>query len=161
MHQKAFENVKDQIGYCGLWCGSCIVGNGTLRELTKRYEHLVRGYGIDDWGAKGFDAEEFRKGLKAMQDIPVCPGCLRGGGNDKCKVRPCALKKAVSDCAECGSAKCMHSEELNRVRTGAHAVGMLIKKEKGNRKELKRRWATEVRAKFPYIVIEVPHAKDD
>ena len=24
MEAKAFENVEDQIGYCGLWCGSCV-----------------------------------------------------------------------------------------------------------------------------------------
>ena len=36
------ENVKDQIGYCGIWCGSCIVGNGALRELTRKYEDSGR-----------------------------------------------------------------------------------------------------------------------
>jgi thiol-disulfide isomerase/thioredoxin len=48
---KAFENVKNQIGYCGIWCGSCIVGNGTLKELSKKYAFILEGYGIDKWGA--------------------------------------------------------------------------------------------------------------
>ena len=38
---KAFENVQGQIGFCGIWCGSCVVGNGTLKELTKRYEEII------------------------------------------------------------------------------------------------------------------------
>ena len=53
METKAFENVKDQIGRCGIWCGSCIVGNGTLITLTKRFEHLIKGYGVDKWGSDG------------------------------------------------------------------------------------------------------------
>jgi len=48
---KAFENVKNQIGYCAIWCGSCIVGNGTLKELSKKYAFILEGYGIDKWGA--------------------------------------------------------------------------------------------------------------
>ena len=40
----ALENVKNQIGYCGIWCGSCIVGNGTLRELTDKYKDLTETY---------------------------------------------------------------------------------------------------------------------
>jgi len=38
-----------------------------LKELTKRYEHLIRGYGIDKWGAKDFDGKEFIKGLTSIQ----------------------------------------------------------------------------------------------
>jgi len=48
MQSQSFANMKEQIGYCGLWCGSCIVGNGTLKELTKRYQKLIKGIGIDE-----------------------------------------------------------------------------------------------------------------
>ncbi len=78
MESKPFENVKNQIGFCGLWCGSCIVGNGALKELTRRYEHLIIGYGVDKWGAKDFDEKEFLKGLASIQSIPICQGCLKG-----------------------------------------------------------------------------------
>jgi hypothetical protein len=93
---EAFKNVKNQIGRCGLWCGSCIVGNGTLKELTKRYEQLIKGYGVNEWDAKDFDSEEFMKGLASIQNLPDCVGCLKGGGNDQCKIRPCASKKRNS-----------------------------------------------------------------
>lgn len=43
MATSPFANVKNQIGFCALWCGSCTVGNGVLRELTRRYKQLIQG----------------------------------------------------------------------------------------------------------------------
>ncbi len=152
----AFDNVKNQIGYCGLWCGSCIVGNGTLRELTKRYEALIKGYGVDKWGAKDFDSKEFMKGLASIQSLPICVGCLKGGGNDACKIRPCASQRRLSDCNECKeSAACTNQEALQKVRTGALAVGMLLKTSKGVQPQLVDKWTAEIRKKFPHCVIDI------
>ena len=72
MKVKPFENVKDQIGYCGIWCGSCVVGNGTLRELTKRYEEIIKSYGLEHWAPKDFDFKEFMKGLASIETMPLC-----------------------------------------------------------------------------------------
>lgn len=74
---EAFENVKNQIGFCGIWCGSCVVGNGTLRELTKRYEEIVRKYGLAEWAPKDFSFKEFTKGLVSMQGIPHVPAATK------------------------------------------------------------------------------------
>ncbi|NWG11892.1 DUF3795 domain-containing protein [Candidatus Bathyarchaeota archaeon] len=156
MQGKAFENVKNQIGYCGLWCGSCIVGNGALKELTKKYEHLIRGYGVNDWGAKDFDGKEFMKGLASIQVLPICPGCLKGGGNDECKIRPCASGRKVSDCTVCNEfMKCSNSEALQKVRTGAAAVGMLMKtdKDKADQQQLIEKWTEEVKDNFPHCIL--------
>jgi len=147
--------VKNQIGYCGLWCGSCIVGNGTLRELTRRYEGLIKGYGINEWGAKDFDSEEFMKGLLSIQNLPICAGCLRGGGNDECKMRPCASKKKISECSECDNPMaCRNSEALEKVRTGALAVGMVAKTRKGSQPRLVERWTADIKDKFPFCVVD-------
>ena len=155
MASHPFDNVKQQIGYCGLWCGSCIVGNGTLRELTRRYEKLIQGYGIDKWGATGFDSGEFLRGLEVIQRIAVCPGCLKGGGNEACRVRPCAAKMRISDCEECGGrGTCKNRKSRMKVRRGARKVGMLMKTGKGNPAELRKKWTAEIRGTFPYIVIE-------
>jgi hypothetical protein len=35
----AYENVMDQIGYCGICCGSCAVGNGALRNWRSDSSH--------------------------------------------------------------------------------------------------------------------------
>jgi hypothetical protein len=153
---KFFDNVKNQIGYCGLWCGSCIVGNGTLKELTKRYEQLIKGYGVNKWGIKDCDSNEFMKGLTSIQNIPICRGCLKGGGNEQCKIRPCASEKQISDCSECNTpATCKNRESLQKVRTGASAVGMLIKTSKGGQAQLIEKWTAEIRNKFPDCVIDI------
>ena len=154
MQTEAFENVKNQVGLCGLWCGSCIVGNGTLKELTKRYEGLVKGYGVNEWGAKDFDSKEFMKGLASIQTLPICQGCLKGGGNDECEIRPCASKKKIPDCSECNEhMTCKNLEALQKVRTGALAVGMLLKAGRGSRPELIEKWIAETNGKFPYCLL--------
>jgi hypothetical protein len=61
--KKAYDNVKGQIGRCGIYCGSCVVGNGTLRELAKRFEETYKAYGVHHWGPKDFDIDNFVKGL--------------------------------------------------------------------------------------------------
>ena len=153
MKAKPFENVKNQIGYCGLWCGSCVVGNGTLKELTKRYEEIIKGYGVDDWGAKDFDSKEFIKGLTLIQALPICQGCLKGGGNDNCKIRPCALNRKISDCIECNDlTTCKNLEALQKVRTGALRVGMLIKTDKGQQKLIEK-WTAELKNKWPSCIL--------
>src|SRR3990170_4611616 len=155
---KAFENVKKQIRYCAIWCGSCVVGNGALKELTKRYEHIVDGYGLDEWGAQeqGFDGEELMKALKAIQNIPICPGCRKGGGNTSCKIRPCASNKKLADCTECKEfMKCENQEPLHKVRTGAFNVGMIIKtdKDKASQQQLIEKWTAQMRNKCPSSIL--------
>ena len=98
MQTKHFENVRNQIGFCGIWCGSCVVGNGALRELTKRYEKLIKDYGLEEWAPKDFDFKEFSKGLKSIQTLPLCEGCLKGGGRPNCEIRTCAQNKSIDGC---------------------------------------------------------------
>jgi hypothetical protein len=165
METKVFENVKNQIGYCAIWCGSCVVGNGTLKELTKRYEHIIGGYGVDEWGAEdqGFDGREFMKTLKSIQNIPVCRGCLKGGGATNCKIRACASSKQLADCTECEEfMTCEHREALQKVRTGAFNVGMLVKTDKdtGDQQHLIMQWIAEVKNSFPSCIVLSVHGSD-
>ena len=74
MKAEAFENVKNQIGFCGIWCGSCVAGNGVLKELTRRYEQIIKMYGVDEWAPKDFDFGESTKGLASIQAMPLCLG---------------------------------------------------------------------------------------
>lgn len=129
--------------------------NGTLKELTRRYEHFIRGYGVDKWGAKDFDETEFVKGLATIQTLPICQGCLKGGGNDECKIRPCASERKKLDCTKCNEfMKCKNSEALDIVRTGAAAVGMLMKISKNKAdQQLIKKLTVEIKAKFPYCLL--------
>jgi len=154
LDRKAFENVKGQVGYCGLWCGSCIVGNGTLRELTERYRGLIKGHGVEDWGlaGHGMDGNACGNALIAIENLAICPGCLKGGGNDECAMRPCAREKKATDCIECREkATCRSLTPLERVRTGAAKAGMLMKSERGEPDMVA--WVAELKAKFPHSML--------
>jgi hypothetical protein len=148
MEDQAFQNVENQMGRCGIWCGSCVVGNGTLKTMTSRCEHIIRGYGVDEWGAKDFDGKELMKGLASIQTIPICKGCLKGGGNEVCKIRPCVIGSKLSDCTECNEmGRCENHVALVNVRTGALKVGMNIrmKEDKAGQLELMERWSKEIK----------------
>jgi len=165
MEAKAFENVKNQIGYCAIWCGSCVVGNGALKELTKRYEHIIGSYGVDNWGAEdqGFDGRKLMKTLQSIQSIPVCRGCLKNGGATDCKIRACALSKKLADCTECKEfMRCQNREALKKVRTGALKAGMLAKtdKDKANHQQLIKKWTAEITDKFPSCIVLSKHGSN-
>jgi len=162
MGAKAFENVKNQVGYCAIWCGSCVVGNGTLKELTRRYEHIISGYGIDGWGAQeqGFNGEELMKALQGIQKIPICRGCLKSGGATNCKIRACASGKKLAECTQCKQfMNCDNRESLEKVRTGALDVGMIVRtdKDKADQQRLIRKWTARIRNRFPDCVVLSEH----
>jgi hypothetical protein len=154
---KPFENVKDQIGFCGIWCGSCVVGNGALRELTKKYEQVIEAYGLQEWGPKEFDFKEFMKGLSSIQAIPLCQGCLKGDGKPNCEIRTCASRQKINDCSECNQpATCHNAESLQKMRTGALRGGLLVKTETVDRRKLIEKWITELKAKWPSSILFLP-----
>ena len=151
---KSFENVKNQIGFCGIWCGSCVAGNGALRELTKKYEEIIEGYGLKEWAPKDFDFNEFMKGLASIRDMPLCQGCLKGDGRQNCEMRTCASNKNITDCSECDQPMgCKNLEILQKMRTGARHAGLFVKTENVNRKELIEKWTTELRNKWPCCIL--------
>jgi len=146
---KAFENVKDQVGFCGIWCGSCVVGNGALRELTKRYEKVIKDYGLEGWAPKNFDFKEFLKGLASIQNMPLCPGCRKGGGRDNCEMKTCASDKGIADCNECNQPEtCKHRETLEKMRTGALRARLFVKTENVDQEKLLEKWTTELKGKW-------------
>jgi len=154
MRPESFENVKNQIGFCGIWCGSCVAGNGALRELTRRCAEIIGKYGLEGWAPKDFDYREFLKGLASIQAMPLCEGCLKGGGRSDCEMRICASNKNVEDCSECDQpANCKNLETLAHMRTGALHAGLFVKTKNDNRKGLLEKWTTELKAKWPGCIL--------
>jgi hypothetical protein len=150
----AFESVKDQIGYCGIWCGSCVVGNGTLRDLTRMYRPILDGYGVLEWGPKDFDSLEFLKGLESVANLPVCPGCLKGGGRDNCELRSCALSKGIDGCDRCDTIEtCGHKEILDHMRTGSLAAGLFVNTENQDKQELIETWTADLKKRLPCCIL--------
>jgi hypothetical protein len=149
----AFENVKDQIGFCGIWCGSCVVGNGTLRELTKKYKELINTYDLRDWGPKDFNFDEFYKGLELIENVPLCPGCLKGGGRDNCEIRACAKEKGVEDCTLCSLFGRCDNKLLGHMRSGALNAGLSVKNQGGDMTKTIRKWIEKLKATWPCSIL--------
>ena len=150
----AFQSVKEQIGYCGIWCGSCVVGNGTLREFTKKYKELVNAYSWKEWSPKDFNFDEFYKGLESIENMPLCQGCLKGGGRDNCEIRACAAGKGLKDCTLCQEfEQCKHSDILKHMRSGARDAGLFVISKGDDRKKVVEQWSAELKDKWPCCVL--------
>jgi len=140
----AFNNVKNQLAYCGLWCGSCSVGNGTVNVLAGKCGKTLTDYGLKDWGPKEVDYDSLLEGLAVLSSMEPCKGCLKGGGNSECLARACAVEKGVSECCECKSEKtCKNAHYLDHMRKGAQRVGMKVKDRKGDRAAVLKGWISE------------------
>lgn len=118
MEPKGFDNVKNQIGYCGIWCGSCMGGNGAVQELTGKYEQIVKKSqsALERYAPKEFDFDAFMKGLTCVQAMQLCSGCKKGGGNPTCAIRICASKRNIENCSQCNELmECKNFEKLRKV----------------------------------------------
>ena len=157
LEPESFQNVKNQIGFCGVWCGSCVAGNGALRELTARYEDVIKTYGLPQWGPKQVDFREFMKGLRSIEEMPLCQGCLKGDGKPNCQIRACALNKKINDCSQCDQpSDCKNSEALQKMREGARDAGLLVKTEDIDRRRLILKWTRELKGKWPHSILFMP-----
>ena len=145
-----FDSVKGQIGACGIWCGSCVAGNGVLQILTEKYREITEAYDLKQWAPKDFDYDEFSKGLQSIQSMPTCPGCLRGGGIPECTMRNCAAEKGVANCSRCSDQNCDHQETLEKMRSGAEKAGLFLDRgEDESPKNLIKRWTESLRETWP------------
>lgn len=144
--------MRDQVGFCGIWCGSCAAGNGAIVELTRRYEEIVRKYDLEKWAPKDFNFKQFMKGLASIQAMSLCPGCRKGGGPPDCSIRTCARNKGVLSCSQCGKlASCKNFEWLEK---GNPRIREDLRKLAGkNQKELVKKWTSELRTKWPHCVL--------
>jgi len=140
----AFENVKGQLGYCGLWCGSCLVGNGTLNSLAARCGKVMKDYGVGEWGPKEVDYDNLLRGLEAFRSTEPCSGCLKGGGRTNCEIRACAVKNDLKGCVDCGMhGGCQNTAIIMHMREGASRVGMKVKSKRGDQAKTIEKWVAE------------------
>jgi hypothetical protein len=153
---EAFEYVRDQVGACGIWCGSCVVGNGALRELTRRYELVIQDYGLPEWGPGDVDYGRLMQDLAGLTRLRLCPGCRRGGGRDNCEIRACAARRRLESCRKCRAAACEHKELLEHMRSGALEAGLCVDRGDHPREDLVRVWTAELQSKWPSCVLFTP-----
>ncbi len=100
------DRIKSQAGPCGIVCGSCPLGNGSVAEsagLTRKHianckipmwSPLVPGGEVIDWTAVD-------RGLDWMEKYAVCAGCESGGGPPDCTIRICARERGHELCSSC------------------------------------------------------------
>jgi hypothetical protein len=152
MESRPFENVKNQIGFCGIWCGSCGAGNGAIQELARRFEETAKKCQLEKWVPKEFDFKEFMKGLACTQAVSTCPGCQEGGGPSNCKIRICALAKGMTDCRRCDQLiECKNFEQLERTHPKIK-VGLMEIRGK-DRPELIEKWMDELKTRWPHCIL--------
>ncbi|MBM3287422.1 MAG: DUF3795 domain-containing protein [Candidatus Eisenbacteria bacterium] len=128
-NREAFERVRDQVGFCGIWCGSCAVGNGSVGERGAELRELLVAYDAPQFAAIGIEWDRFLEALDALKQAVACPGCRAGGGRDDCEIRACALRRQVDQCTGCvsfGGAGCEEPTILEQMRSGAAKVGLSV-----------------------------------
>jgi hypothetical protein len=152
LEAKGFEYVKNQIGFCGIWCGSCTGGNGAITELARRLDELIKSSNAEKWVPKEFDFNEFMKGLTCIQAAPLCSGCQKGGGDPTCKVRTCAQKKNIVNCSQCDALMgCKSFEALEQYYP---KIKEDLKKIKNTSQgELVEKWTSELKTKWPHCIL--------
>lgn len=155
MDRSAFDNVKGQVGPCGLWCGSCIVGNGLLAEMTAQYERVACGHGVHKWVLKE-KGEAFVEALNTIKEVPVCRGCLNGGGDDTCRMRECTKQKGLIHCDECDDEdKCPHRAMINYMREAGKAAGMIALTSPEERSSMLKDGCEPYFTEYPGILLKI------
>lgn len=150
----AFQCVRDQIGYCGLWCGSCAVGNGCLAGLSTGLRELLAAYGAPEWATVETGWDGFLKELETMKRTVSCIGCRSGGGRENCEIRACAKSRGLNHCTECPSfGSCEHSAVLDHMRSGATEVGMLALSPGEDPGTTIPKWTQQLEARWPCCVL--------
>ena len=106
MIEENFEMVRDQMGPCGVVCGACDLGNGTVASTARKTKEYLQNYGVSQWaplvpGGDELDFDELYKSLDWVSTYTACLGCERGGGPPDCSIRRCARERGYGICSEC------------------------------------------------------------
>ena len=81
--------------------------------------------------------EAFVESLDTLKKVPVCPGCLKGGGDDTCQMRECTKRRGLVHCDECDAGeKCPHVKSIEYMREAGKAAGMIALTSQEERTEL-------------------------
>jgi hypothetical protein len=110
MLNEEYVIVKDQVAPCGLRCGECNLGNGSVAETAINLKKYIQTYDLPSWahelpGGVDIDFKQLDQNLIWLACYLKCPGCIRGGGNPDCPIRLCSKEKSLSSCAQCADLK--------------------------------------------------------
>ncbi|MFC1803887.1 DUF3795 domain-containing protein [Thermoproteota archaeon] len=99
-------DVKNQVGPCGITCGTCFLGDGSIANSAKTTIDYINMIGIKEWAPMVPDGsdlnwDETEKTLNWMTKYAYCDGCEKGGGPPNCTIRICANEKGHELCNMC------------------------------------------------------------
>lgn len=94
------------MGPCGISCGDCVLGNGTVAETAEKLKQFIQMYGVAEWaplvpGGSEVDFKGLDQSLDWIQTYTSCPGCEQNGGPPNCSIRSCSREKNFDLCSKC------------------------------------------------------------
>jgi len=100
------SSIEDQAGPCGIVCGSCPLGSGTVAETAGQTKRNITDFQIPSWspfvpGGEAIDWAEVDRALTWMETYSRCAGCENGGGPPECTIRICTQEKGYDLCSSC------------------------------------------------------------
>lgn len=106
MTKQAFEELKTQMGPCGIACATCDLGNGTVAETANTLKQQLQMYEVSTWapqapGGSEIDFNQLGKSLDWVHTYTRCLGCEQGGGPPDCAIRACAKERGYDICSQC------------------------------------------------------------
>ena len=98
-------NHLDKTAYCGLFCGDCAFGLGTVPDLARDLRKELRKIKFDRI-ADSIPFPEFKKYADCYEVLGAmvklrCGGCRGGFRSKYCNIAQCSLKKGYAGCWEC------------------------------------------------------------
>jgi len=98
---------KDQLAYCGLFCGDCAGYSGDIADSAIELARVLDAYQFDRTARALFseqvgDFEAFRETLGFLSELR-CPRICRerSAGETDCRIRACWIKQGFYACYEC------------------------------------------------------------
>ncbi len=118
-------NELEKTGFCGLHCGDCAFGQGTVPDLARDLRKQLRECRFDKV-AETIPFKEFQDYGKCYEVLGAmvklrCGGCRTSARSKFCRVAECARRKDFDGCWECGDfAECKKLQFLEPVHGDAH-----------------------------------------
>ncbi len=115
----------EKTAYCGLYCGDCAFGQGTIPDLARDLRKELRAFHFDKV-AEAIPFKEFQNYEQCYEVLGAmvklrCGGCRTSARSKFCKVAECARRQGVEGCWQCGKfADCKKLAFLEPVHGDAH-----------------------------------------
>jgi hypothetical protein len=111
--------------YCGLYCGDCAFGQGTIPDLARDLRKELRTQRFEKVAEviPFMNADEYKTAYEFLGSLVKmrCKGCKMGSRSKFCHIAQCAVKKDLQGCWECDEfSTCTKLDFLVPVHGDAH-----------------------------------------